>query len=151
MRLDGDGDPVLMNRWIPFQRSMRLSLTPGTGSRTVGVTFRNRFGRESSRAQDTVTLGVEGVATRPLTTVIRRGGAPIRIECQLTSSGHIKVWVMDRRGETIATLFDEERGAGLWPVDWDGRNGAGEPVAPGIYVLHIETPGGSEKKSIVVQ
>ncbi len=151
MRLDGDGDPLFMNRWIPFQRSMRLSLTPGTGSRTVGVTFRNRFGRESSRAQDTVTLGVEGVATRPLTTVIRRGGAPLRVECQLSNPGHLKVWVMDRRGATIATLVDEERAAGLWPVEWDGRNGAGEPAAPGIYILHIETPDVTEKKNIVVQ
>jgi len=151
MRLDGDGDPLFMNRWIPFQRSMRLSLSPGTGSRTVGVTFRNRFGRESARAQDTVTLGVEGVATRPLTTVIRRGGAPLRVECQLSNPGHLKVWVMDRRGATIATLVDEERAAGLWPVEWDGRNGAGEPVAPGIYILHIETPDVTEKKNIVVQ
>lgn len=151
MRLDGDGDPLIVNRWIPYERTLRLPLPPGKGERSVGVTFRNRFGRESSRAQDTVTLGIEGVHTRPLTTVLRRGGAPIRIECQLSSPGHLNVWVIDRQGSRIATLFDGDRATGVWPVDWDGRNGAGELVAPGIYILHIESPDVSETKPLVVK
>lgn len=151
MRLDGEGDPLLMNRWLPFQPSLWLSLPPGTGTRTIDVTFRNRFGRVSERVQDSVTLGIEGTSTRPLTTVLRQGGAPIRIECQMPAPGRLKVWVLDRRGETIATLLDEERGVGLWPVDWEGRNSAGEPVAPGIFILYIETPTGLEKMPLVVQ
>jgi hypothetical protein len=151
MKLEGQGNPLLMDRWLPYQPSLRLSLLPGTGTRSVSVTFRNRFGRFSATAQDTVTLGVEGPGTRLLTTVLRRGGAPIRIEGQLVTAGRLKVWVLDRRGETIATLVDDERGAGLWPVEWDGRNSAGEPVAPGIYVLFIETPHGLEKKPIVIK
>ncbi|MBK8575000.1 MAG: FG-GAP repeat protein [Elusimicrobia bacterium] len=151
MRLDGNGDPSLMNRWLPFQPSLRLPLLPGTGTRTVGVIFRNRFGRESERAENTVILGIEEAGTQPLTTVLRRGGEPIRVECSLSAAGRIKVWVIDRRGVTLATLFDEERGIGLWPVEWDGRNDAGEMVAPGIYVFYIVTPHGTEKQNVVVQ
>jgi hypothetical protein len=151
MRLDGDGDPSLMNRWLPFQLSLRLPLLPGTGPRDVGVIFRNQFGRESERVHDTVTLGIEEIGARPLTTILRRGGSPIRVECSLSTAGRIKVWVMDRRGVTIATLLDDDRGIGLWPVEWYGRNGAGELSAPGIYIFHMETPHGTVKQNVVVQ
>ena len=39
---------------------------------------------------------------------------------------------------------------GLNEVPWDGRNGKGELVRPGLYVARIEGPGASEQIKVGV-
>lgn len=57
----------------------------------------------------------------------------------------VKVSITDASGKVIRTLDLGARPAGAFPVTWDGRDGAGQPVAAGSYSYSVSatTAGGA--------
>lgn len=41
-------------------------------------------------------------------------------------------------GEEVRTLVDEQKPAGYHQVNWDGRDEAGEHLASGLYIYHLQ-------------
>ena len=52
----------------------------------------------------------------------------------------------------VQTLVDGDYPGGKGSVDWDARNFAGNVVASGLYLIHLEGPGiSTTQKAIVVK
>lgn len=60
---------------------------------------------------------------------------------ELKKSGVVTIQVFDLSGDTVAVLQRGFQSAGKYSVSWDGRNGAGNPVARGIYFVRFVGPG----------
>lgn len=163
LRVDGDPTEVKFSgdvaegwgdRWVPYQSALPVRLSSGQGARKVRVTFRNKFLRESQSVEGSVTLTSTQPQSKPLTNILRAedgANGRVTVECQVTEPAHIKAGVYDRRGQRLVDLLDDERGVGVWPVEWDGKNASGKRVAPGIYFLQVETNGRVERHRIVVR
>jgi hypothetical protein len=78
------------------------------------------------------------------------GRQTTRIPFYMAASGRVTVEVRTLNGERVVRLLDgAERGPGLHDdLTWDGRNGRGEVVRNGTYVLCIEVegPGGGRAR-----
>jgi len=61
-----------------------------------------------------------------------------QIKFGLPKASHIRLQIMNVRGQTIRVLVDEQRAAGWYTVTWDSKNEAGRDVASGIYLYLIE-------------
>ena len=53
----------------------------------------------------------------------------------------VRLDVFDERGRRMRTLVDQHPGVGPQSVRWDGRDGAGRPVASGSYVARLVVDG----------
>lgn len=63
------------------------------------------------------------------------------VSFELPTWGNVKVQVFDVRGMLVRTLKNEALGPGRHHVDWDGRDGKGQEVACGIYIVRLEAGG----------
>jgi hypothetical protein len=75
--------------------------------------------------------------------VLRRDGADgagaIVVEVGAgAAGGAVRLSVVDLRGRVRRVLADGARFGGAGAVVWDGRDAAGHPVPPGIYVVRLE-------------
>ena len=61
-----------------------------------------------------------------------------KITYALKEQSNVVLKVFDVLGREIRTLVNEEQGAGLREVVWDGRNESGHQVSSGIYIYHIQ-------------
>jgi len=50
----------------------------------------------------------------------------------------VEVRVFDLAGHLVRYLFSGEQEGGHWSIPWDGTNGSGQLVPPGIYLAHID-------------
>ena len=67
-------------------------------------------------------------------------GACMVLEVDTVSSGHIKAEVYTLLGQKIATLSDSDASPGAHTYTWCGRNGGGQVVAAGAYLLRVQSP-----------
>ena len=72
------------------------------------------------------------------------------IQYQLPSEAHVTIDVFNIAGKLVATLVNEEQDAGVKVVTWDGRNGAGEKVASGIYMYRMQAGDHTSRKMMVL-
>ena len=61
----------------------------------------------------------------------------------------VRVEVYDMAGRRIATPLDALASAGPYGPSWGGRDGAGELVAPGIYLIKVEADVDEGKQALV--
>jgi hypothetical protein len=57
----------------------------------------------------------------------------------LNQDAFVTLKIYNTLGEEIATLVNEYQLAGFKSATWNGRNGAGVPVASGIYIYRLKT------------
>jgi flagellar hook assembly protein FlgD len=75
-----------------------------------------------------------------------------KIAFSLPEAQRVKLAVYGLDGRLVATLLDEERGAGLHEVVWTGRDDAGRSVASGIYLYRIQAgPHGAVRKMTLMK
>ncbi len=69
----------------------------------------------------------------------------------LPRSAGVTLRVFNLLGQEIRTLVDEQRQAGEWTVQWDGRNQSGGSVGSGIYIvkLLVEEQAASSRANVV--
>jgi len=88
-----------------------------------------------------VVAGVEpagDVATSDLWTgAIGEPGGRARVWFATPAAGYVSLALFDVRGRRIVTLVDREETAGRHALQWDGHDGAGRQVSPGVYWLRL--------------
>jgi hypothetical protein len=99
-------------------------------------------------------LGVEvaPVAAKPelLQNVPNPFNPVTNIEFRLPKSARVMVRIYDVAGGLVRTLVDDVRAAGEHSVAWRGEDEGGAPVASGVYIYVLETPGCSVSKKMVL-
>jgi len=75
-----------------------------------------------------------------------RGNASVSIPVNIPGSGTFQLLVMDSGGRRIRTLAMTGLGGGPQTLVWDGRNEAGNLVAPGVYTAWLI--GADQRKNI---
>lgn len=74
------------------------------------------------------------------------------IDFSLPKSALVRVEVFNVLGQSVRTLLDSERRAGLHTVAWDGTNDQGTAVASGVYIYRINAGGlHASKKMLLVR
>lgn len=63
------------------------------------------------------------------------------IAFRIDRAGPVTVSIHDATGRRVAGLFDGAVTAGQHELSWAGRNDRGQPVAAGMYLLRVATPG----------
>ena len=169
VRWSANGEPDLagytvyrsLNSGGPFQpispaqlnatEFLDTSIPAGTTRVWYQVTALDASGNESARsATITVSLSTE-VAVFELLPVYpnpSRGSGPVHIPLNVPSSGaeNVQLQVVDSGGHRIRTLALTALAGGPQTVVWDGRNEAGNPVAPGVYTAWLL--GAGERRSV---
>jgi subtilisin family serine protease len=77
-----------------------------------------------------------------------RGGTSIRFGVPVDA--WVKVTVHDVTGRRVRELFDGVAEGGRHGVAWDGLDGSGRPVAPGVYFARVESSGRSEVGKVAI-
>jgi len=60
------------------------------------------------------------------------------IEYQLPKPTQVKIVIHNLLGQSVATLVDEVQRAGIYSVQWNGKDDSGSNVASGIYLYRLE-------------
>jgi hypothetical protein len=68
----------------------------------------------------------------------------------ISKGGHVTLRLYTMSGVFITTLIDGDYPPGSASVDWYGRNSAGNTVASGVYLAHINGPSGLDDNQKVV-
>lgn len=61
----------------------------------------------------------------------------------LPRAGAVQVAAYSCAGQLVRVLHDGVLAAGPHQLDWDGHDSAGHRVAPGVYLMRVQTPTGS--------
>jgi hypothetical protein len=77
-------------------------------------------------------------------------GEGTRIRFALPRPSFVTLDVFDLHGRRVATLTKREWQAGVHTVDWNGRNGQGRRVRPGIYLYRMEAEAFRATRKLVV-
>lgn len=67
-----------------------------------------------------------------------KGPAPARLE------------IYNSRGQKVCALIDEIRAGGLHELAWDGRDGSGQRVSAGVYLVRLSSQGFHSDKRLVL-
>ena len=79
-------------------------------------------------------------------------GEQTRVDYTIDDEGQVLIKIYNIVGELVRTLTDEDRPAGSYTDNWNGKNDDGETVASGVYLVQIEAPGiKTIKKAAVIK
>ena len=92
-------------------------------------------------------LDIQPRAFSPLGTTFDDRAA---ISFQLTGAEGTRVYVYDRSGRLVRRVFDGPLNSGRNVVYWDGRDGNGDPVPSGLYLVTVEAEGKTDVRSVAV-
>jgi hypothetical protein len=74
-----------------------------------------------------------------------------RIPYVIDQSRHVTIAVYDVAGTRVRTLVDAVKAAGLHQVEWDGRDGGGNSVASGVYIVRLEAGRTHSRKVVLMK
>ena len=101
-----------------------------------------------------VPTGAPPAASAPAAAIVGAWPNPFnpaaRIAFRLGADGPARLAVHDVRGRRVALLVDADLSAGDHAAVWDGRDGAGRPVASGIYLARLEAAGATATRRLVL-
>ncbi|MEW6752731.1 MAG: leucine-rich repeat domain-containing protein [Candidatus Latescibacterota bacterium] len=63
------------------------------------------------------------------------------LSISLPRTAHLRVEVLDLRGQAVAVLLEEWRSAGVHTIRWEGQDDRGKPVASGVYLCRVWVSG----------
>jgi subtilisin family serine protease len=88
----------------------------------------------------TVSLSPQRMIARLLPNAPNPFQASTKIAFDLDRTGKVRLDVLDISGRLVTTLASGVRSAGRNEIEWNGLDGTGHRVAPGIYVYRLTTP-----------
>ena len=62
----------------------------------------------------------------------------------------MKLEVYNLKGQLVKTLVDEDIEAGIYNVNWNGKDSSGKPVASGVYFYRLSTPEYKQSKKMLL-
>jgi flagellar hook assembly protein FlgD len=102
------------------------------------------------------TIGTEETQSIPTVFALRtvrpnpfRTGTVVSIDVP-ASGGDVQVSVFDASGRLVRKLADGARAGGVYPLRWDGANGSGQRVRPGVYFVQLDSPAGRQSQKVVL-
>jgi len=128
-----------------------------------GLRLDARYIDTSGNVRDEFTIikgAVGSVAENPLDPIeaprlLPGAPNPATTTCRLTfrlpAAGEARVAIFDARGSLVRSLADGPWSAGEHHLDWDTRNGAGQPVPAGLYMVRIVTLNGVRTQKVMVR
>lgn len=70
---------------------------------------------------------------------VTTAGDDTQLDFTLTeNAADVSVDIYDSSGQLVRTIDAGELGAGEHSIDWDGTNGSGDDVAPGVYTFEVK-------------
>ncbi|OVE80494.1 hypothetical protein BVY01_00145 [bacterium I07] len=72
------------------------------------------------------------------------------IRYQIPEAGHVAIEIFNMMGQRIRTLVEEDKVAGQYSVQWDGKDDTGQAVASGMYLYHIEAEGFTQSRKMLL-
>jgi flagellar hook assembly protein FlgD len=72
------------------------------------------------------------------------------ISYQVEQESWVELAIYNLAGARLRTLISAPQPAGHHTLQWDGRDGQGQPAASGIYFYRLATPQGQEVKQMVL-
>jgi hypothetical protein len=122
----------------------------------VAGTFK-RIARHAQQGVAAITSSVVSVAQGPAPNEIQLGipfpnptSQGVTVELGLPSPASVSVAVYDVRGRRVMRWAPRPYGESRARVTWDGRDGAGRAVAPGLYFLEVNVGDRSLKRRIAI-
>jgi len=86
-----------------------------------------------------IEAGVSSLVTPTLVAAPTPFNPSLEVRCTLPQAGRVCLSVYDLSGRLLATLADEDQGAGLFVRTWDGKNDSGVEAAAGVYLIRLAT------------
>jgi len=74
-----------------------------------------------------------------------------KLEYSLMDNHPVKISVHDLKGGLVSKIFEGSQSKGNHEISWDGTNGYGSPVSPGLYLMNIMVPGLQQKTLKVIK
>lgn len=71
------------------------------------------------------------------------------VSLELPRAARVEAAVYDATGRLVRTFADGTFAAGPATLRWDGRDGAGRPVAPGVYFVRVAEDGFASTRRVV--
>ena len=93
----------------------------------------------AQKSLGTVLLSPEHLIARLLPNAPNPFQGSTKIAFDLDRSGKVSLDVLDISGRLVTTLVSGVRSAGRNEIEWNGLDGMGRRVAPGIYVYRLTT------------
>jgi hypothetical protein len=123
------------------------------GDLFVGGSFTSEFGYRIARWTDPAV--VDAPPSKPAAVTLSSGrpnpfNPRVTFQYSIPKAGFVQVTVHDLRGSRVATLRSRRDDAGTHPVEWDGTDQDGKPVASGSYVVRVEHPAGTAASRVVL-
>ena len=75
--------------------------------------------------------------------------AGTQIAYRLATSGPVRLEIYNTVGQSVRALVDEAQAAGFHRVHWDSRDGRGQAVGAGVYLIRLRYPGGSQTRHML--
>ncbi|UCC78235.1 MAG: T9SS type A sorting domain-containing protein [Candidatus Zixiibacteriota bacterium] len=72
------------------------------------------------------------------------------IEYLIAEKTTVRLTVFNLLGQRVKSLLDAEKSAGVYRIEWDGRDDDGRDVASGIYLYRLESPSGDITRKMVL-
>lgn len=92
---------------------------------------------------ETISLSRDGYAPFPFAGNFPNPfKAETTIECVLPEPCLVSLKIYNMQGEMIRRLSESQKAGRYFSIIWDGRDGQGNPVNPGIFLYRIETSTG---------
>ena len=68
---------------------------------------------------------------------------------RLAAPGVVRLEIFNSLGQRVRTLVDENQAAGRHRIQWNARDGHGQAVAAGVYVMRLLHPGGVDARRML--
>lgn len=124
---------------------------PTTNQEHVAITAENAAWLRAEIEATVASVGPEVAVARPslgrATPNPFTGGT--RIAYTLPAAGHARLEVFGVDGRRVRALASGAMAAGRHEASWDGRDGAGRAVAPGLYFVRLDADGVSASGRLV--
>ena len=119
-----------------------------------GDTLAYAMGTRIYQLNRTSTTAVEG-AVQPVASGLdavypNPTAGPLDVAYRLPEAGAVDLAVYDLLGRRVATLASGTHAAGANGASWDGRDGTGAAVAPGVYVVRLRSEGRADAQRVTV-
>ncbi|MBN1780616.1 PKD domain-containing protein [bacterium] len=73
-----------------------------------------------------------------------------QIQYAVPRQSHVRIMLFNTRGQLVRTLMNEEKTAGRYVVQWDGRNEQGAMLPTGVYIYTIQAGSFFDAKKLLL-